>query len=171
MSAHRPSSYTARILHRYLGFFLAGIMAVYAISGVVLIFRNTDFLKHPVVVERTLEPALTGEEVAQAMLLGEGAVQRTSGDTIFLDGAVYHSSTGEVVRTYMNLPWILKQMTDLHQANTNNRLFFFNLFFGLSLLFFVLSAFWMYLPGGRILRRGLIYAAAGMVLTLLILFA
>ena len=36
---------TMRIYHRYLGFFLAGIMAVYAISGIVLIFRDTDFLK------------------------------------------------------------------------------------------------------------------------------
>jgi uncharacterized iron-regulated membrane protein len=27
-----------RIYHRYLGFFLAGIMAVYAVSGVVMIF-------------------------------------------------------------------------------------------------------------------------------------
>ena len=35
----------ARVWHRYLGFFLAGIMAVYAVSGVVMIFRNTDFLK------------------------------------------------------------------------------------------------------------------------------
>jgi hypothetical protein len=34
-----------RELHRYLGFFLVGIMSVYAISGVVLIFRDTDFLK------------------------------------------------------------------------------------------------------------------------------
>lgn len=34
-----------RIYHRYLGFFLAGIMAVYALSGVILIFRETPFLK------------------------------------------------------------------------------------------------------------------------------
>ena len=34
-----------RVYHRYLGFFLAGIMAIYSISGVILIFRNTDFLK------------------------------------------------------------------------------------------------------------------------------
>jgi uncharacterized iron-regulated membrane protein len=34
-----------RIIHRYLGFFLAGIMAVYAISGILLIFRETNFLK------------------------------------------------------------------------------------------------------------------------------
>ena len=34
---------TMRVYHRYLGFFLAGIMAVYAISGIVMIFRDTDF--------------------------------------------------------------------------------------------------------------------------------
>ena len=33
---------TFRILHRYLGFFLAGIMMIYAVSGITLIFRNTD---------------------------------------------------------------------------------------------------------------------------------
>jgi uncharacterized iron-regulated membrane protein len=42
-----------RIYHRYLGFFLAGIMAVYAISGVVMIFRDTDFLKSERTVEKT----------------------------------------------------------------------------------------------------------------------
>lgn len=32
------------IYHRYLGFFLTGIMAVYGMGGLVLIFRDTDFL-------------------------------------------------------------------------------------------------------------------------------
>ena len=45
-----------RMFHRYLGFFLAGIMAVYAISGIVLTFRNTDYMKSEVQVTRTLEP-------------------------------------------------------------------------------------------------------------------
>ena len=36
---------TMRVYHRYLGFFLAGIMAMYAISGIILIFRDTDLLK------------------------------------------------------------------------------------------------------------------------------
>jgi len=35
-----------RTYHRYLGFFLSGIMAVYAISGIILIFRDTEFLKY-----------------------------------------------------------------------------------------------------------------------------
>ena len=43
-----------RKYHRWLGFFLAGIMAVYAISGILLIFRPTDFLKF----EQTLNLSL-----------------------------------------------------------------------------------------------------------------
>ncbi len=34
-----------RVTHRYLGYFLAGIMAVYAVSGIILVYRDTDFLK------------------------------------------------------------------------------------------------------------------------------
>ena len=41
-----------RIYHRYLVFFLAGIMAVYAVSGVVMIFHDTDFLKREMQVDR-----------------------------------------------------------------------------------------------------------------------
>ncbi|MBT5151546.1 MAG: hypothetical protein HOM43_04090, partial [Flavobacteriales bacterium] len=36
---------TFRVLHRYLGYFLAGIMMVYALSGITLIFRKTDSFK------------------------------------------------------------------------------------------------------------------------------
>jgi len=48
-------SYNMRIIHRYLGFFLAGIMSIYAISGMLLIFRETEFLKYETKVERSFE--------------------------------------------------------------------------------------------------------------------
>jgi len=40
-----------RITHHYLGFFLVGIMSIYALSGTLMIFRTTDLLKK----ERTIE--------------------------------------------------------------------------------------------------------------------
>ena len=43
-----------RLLHRYIGYFMAGIMAVYAISGVLLIYRDTDFLKKEKKIENKL---------------------------------------------------------------------------------------------------------------------
>ncbi len=39
----RKTEKAFRVVHRYLGFFLAGIMIVYAISGIVLTVRDTDF--------------------------------------------------------------------------------------------------------------------------------
>ena len=45
MNNQKSTQFYMRIIHRYLGFFLAGIMTVYALSGVLLIFRSTDFLK------------------------------------------------------------------------------------------------------------------------------
>ena len=47
-----------RITHRYLGYFLAGIMAVYAVSGVLLVYRDTDFLKKEKSYEKKFEPNL-----------------------------------------------------------------------------------------------------------------
>ena len=44
-----------RIVHRYLGYLMAGIMAVYAISGVILVYRDTDFLKKESHYEKVFE--------------------------------------------------------------------------------------------------------------------
>jgi hypothetical protein len=56
-----------RIIHRYLGFFLAGIMAMYSISGTVLIFRNTDFLKNEVQNEKQLESNLEIKKIGEEL--------------------------------------------------------------------------------------------------------
>ncbi|MGB5386876.1 MAG: hypothetical protein WBN20_08840 [Eudoraea sp.] len=50
----RKTEQNMRTYHRYLGFFLAGIMAVYAISGIVLTFRNTDFYKRKYQLKKSL---------------------------------------------------------------------------------------------------------------------
>jgi hypothetical protein len=59
--------FTMRILHRYLGFFLAGIMFIYAVSGVVMIFRETSFLKTEAITEKQLEPNLGAGELSPTL--------------------------------------------------------------------------------------------------------
>ncbi|MDZ7612711.1 MAG: hypothetical protein U5K51_02530 [Flavobacteriaceae bacterium] len=56
-----------RLYHRYLGFFLAGIMAVYAISGILMIFRDTDFLKKEIIQERTLAEGTKTEDLGKEL--------------------------------------------------------------------------------------------------------
>ncbi len=168
--ASRPLSFTMRVVHRYLGFFLAGIMAVYAISGMVLIFRNTDFLKQTVVAERTIQTGLDNEMLGKVARLKEFTPDSTRGAVVYFPGGSYDADDGTFVETRKQLPYVLNKMTDLHKSSTKDALYVFNLFFGAALLFFVISAFWMYMPGGPILRKGLWFAAGGLLLTLLLLF-
>lgn len=159
-----------RIYHRYLGFFLSGIMAVYAISGIILIFRNTDFLKKEKIIETQLAPNLPDEEVGKGLKLREFKVEKTENGVVYFKEGTYDQASGLAKHKVKQLPFILDKMTKLHKANTNSKLYFLNIFFGLSLLFFVLSAFWMFLPNSPIFRKGLYFALGGIVLTLMLIF-
>jgi hypothetical protein len=46
---------------------LAGTMSVYAISGVLMIFRNTDFLKYDVTINKILSPDIPSDQVSSAL--------------------------------------------------------------------------------------------------------
>ena len=159
-----------RIIHRYLGFFLAGIMAVYALSGVVLIFRDTDFLKQDKQVEKVIDASMTPSELGKALRIKGLEVIRQEGDVLYFAQGTYNQATGEADYTTKGLPLVLDKMTKLHKANTSHPLFWLNIFFGLALLFFVISAFWMFRPATSVFRKGLYFALGGIVLTLVLLF-
>lgn len=166
----RKSSQRMRMYHRYLGFFLAGIMAVYAISGVALIFRNTDYLKQEVVIEKSLETNLAAAEVGKLLKIKN--FEATSEDSLMLtfkEGS-YNKITGAVNYSKMEVPYVLDKLQHFHKAKTGQPLYYLNIFFGASLLFFVISAFWMFMPSTPIFKKGVLFAAAGLVLTLVLLF-
>lgn len=159
-----------RIWHRYLGFFLAGVMFVYALSGIIMIYRQTDFLKQEKQVERQLEPGLEGDALGEALRIKDFAPTRTEGNTVYFEGGNYDTSTGQAVVTVKQLPFLLDKFTKLHKATTNSPLYFFNILFGLGLLFFVISAFWMFIPSKNILKKGLYFTLGGVVLVIIMLF-
>ena len=159
-----------RIWHRYLGFFLAGIMAVYAISGIILIFRDTDFLKKEKTVSKKLEAHLSVEALGKAIKIKELKADSIYGDIIQFKQGTYNQATGAVNYTSKSLPFLIEKLTKLHKANSKSPLFFLNIFFGASLLFFVLSSFWMFMPKSGIFKKGLYFTLGGIVLTLIMLF-
>ena len=159
-----------RVLHRYLGFFLAGIMAVYAISGIVLIFRDTDFLKSAHTETIKIEPNVKNENIGKALEIRKYQFDREEGDMVYFKNGDYNRKTGVAHITSKELPYVLDKMCHLHKASTDDPLYWLNIFFGVSLLFFVLSAFWMYLPKTKVFKTGLLYSLAGLVLTLILLF-
>jgi hypothetical protein len=160
---------TMRVYHRYLGFFLAGIMAVYAISGIILIFRDTNFLKNIVKIEKKVEPNLKPEQL-QPILRMRVNVEKEENGIVFFKGGQYNAQTGELKAEKKELPFILDKMTHLHKASTKEPLFFLNIFFGLSLFFFVISSFWMFMPKTEIFKKGLYFTIGGIILTLILLF-
>jgi uncharacterized iron-regulated membrane protein len=158
-----------RIIHRYLGFFLAGIMAVYALSGIIMIFRETAFLKRKTIETIQLDADLHGGELSPKLRMGV-KIDRTEGEVLYFKDGNYNTATGVATVKKMKLPLVLEKMERLHKATTNSPLYFLNIIFGTSLLFFVISAFWMYTPKASVFKKGLYFSLVGTVLTLLMLF-
>lgn len=170
MSSIATTHNRMRIYHRYLGFFLAGIMAMYAISGTILIFRDTDFLKREKTVKEQLKPGLAADELGKAIRKRDLTIDSSAGDMQLFKGGNYNTKTGEVTYTTKSLQPFAEKLTHLHKASTKEPLFFLNIFFAVSLLFFVISSFWMFMPNTSIFKKGLYFALAGFVLVLLLLF-
>lgn len=159
-----------RAMHRYLGFFLAGIMFVYALSGIVLIYRHTDFLKVDKMVEKKLKPDLKVDAVGKVLKIKNFKVLKREGDLLLFDRGSYNIETGVANYSIKDLPYMLKQLTKLHKASSDQPLYWLNIFFGSSLLFFVLSAFWMFRPRTKVFRQGMVISFIGVILTLALLY-
>lgn len=159
-----------RIIHRYLGFFLIGVMIVYSLSGIVLIFRNTDFLRSETTIEKTIRPNLRGEDLGRALKMKRFRVEKTEGDLILFKDGQYNKATGLAKYTNKELPYVLDRMTHLHKATSDHPLFWLNVFSGVSLFFFAISSFWMFMPKTKIFKKGMYFTAFGVVLTLIMLF-
>lgn len=170
MQSKRELSNKMRIIHRYLGFFLAGIMAVYALSGIVLIFRDTDLLKQEYQQEAQLELGLNDKQVGQELKIKNLTFKSIDKEIALFQNGSYNTKTGVAKFTEKRLPLVLDKMTHLHKAKSSQPLFFLNIFFGVALLFFVLSAFWMFLPKTTVFKKGMYLAIAGMVVTFILLF-
>lgn len=160
---------TFRLAHRYIGFFLLGIMSVYALSGVVLVFRPTKTFKTPTEITATLSPGLDEGAVGEALKIRRMRDTKWDGATLHFEDGTYNKETGEAQHTRWKYPWLIEKMTKLHKASTNDSVYVLNIIFGLALLFFSVSSFWMFRPKTKQFRNGMIVTAAGFLFTIIIL--
>lgn len=159
-----------RIIHRYLGFFLVGIMSVYALSGIVLIFRDSDSFKQEKQFREQIKINAVSSELGELLKMRRLKIIKEENTKIFFENGVYDKETGIADYKTKELPFILDKMTHLHKAESGDPLFFLNVFFGFALLFFSLSSFFMFLPKTSVFKKGLYFTLAGIILTLLLLF-
>ena len=149
---NRDISNKMRVYHRYLGFFLAGIMFMYALSGITLTFRDKAYFKKEVVVEKTIEKDLEKPH----MIRGAKNIE-------------YNKETGDLKYIQMKPPKILGLIEGMHKATSSTPLYFLNVFFGVALLFFVFSAYWMFLPQTDIFKKAIYFTLGGIALSLLMI--
>ena len=132
MSKNTSTHKYMRIIHRYLGFFLAGIMVIYSLSGIVLIFRKTDTFKTEQLVEEKIEPNVKNEVLGKMLRKKDFKVTKEEGSLIYFEQGSYNRETGELSYTTKALPFVLKKLTKLHKATTKDPLYWLNIFFGAS---------------------------------------
>ncbi|MGQ8364824.1 hypothetical protein [Glaciecola sp. 1036] len=159
-----------RKYHRWIGFFLAGIMSVYAISGTLLIFRTTDFLKFEQTSVRQIETNLNANSLGEQLRIRGFRVIEEDDQTIRFANGEYNKQTGEARVTSKEYPIVLDKLVKLHKATTNSPIYYVNIAFGACLLFFSISAFLMFLPRAAPYKNGLKIAGAGIVFMLCVVF-
>lgn len=158
-----------RITHRYLGYFLAGIMAVYAVSGVLLVYRDTDFLKKEKKYDKVIEKNLDEKALGKELRIKNFEIEKREGTVLKFKQGTYDAATGQAKYSKKELPFVLDKMTKLHKAQSKDNLSPLNTFFGISLFFFVISSFWMFNPKTKAFKRGMIFTIAGLVVSVLLL--
>lgn len=159
-----------RVTHRYLGFFMAGIMAMYAVSGILLVYRDSDLFKKENLIEKNIAVNLSEKELGKELKIKNLEISKVNNETLFFENGFYNKKTGEVKYTKKELPLILKKMTNLHKSQSKDRWSSLNVFFGVSLFFFVISSFWMFNVKSKIFKRGMLFTLSGLILTFLLLY-
>jgi hypothetical protein len=158
-----------RALHRDIGFFVVGLTIVYSLSGIVLVYRDTDFLKSEVRIERTLPANTAPDELGKMLRLKGFKVLKTEGDVLHFQEGTYNKATGLAVYQTKKLPSLLEKFVDLHKTMSGKITHWFAVVFGALLCFLAVSSFWMCKKGTNTFRRGIYVASAGVVVTVVVL--
>lgn len=160
-----------RTLHCYIGYFLIGFTIIYAISGIVLIYRDTDYFKSEEHIETQLKPNLDESQLGRALHMRRFRVDKTEGKLVYFANGTYNIETGKASYSVKKLPYIIDKFNSLHKkASRNNVAHIFSTIFGVLLLFLAVSSFWMFKPKTKIFKKGMLFTAAGLTVALALLF-
>lgn len=158
-----------RSLHRDVGFFIIGLTIIYSVSGIVLIYRDTNFLKHEAVVEKKLSPNMEVPELGSMLHIRDLKVSKSEGGILYFQNGNYNKVTGVATYSSNELPSFLNKFNSLHKSSSKSSIHLFTTIFGVLLLFLAISSFWMFKANSKLFRRGMILASAGIVVSIILL--
>jgi hypothetical protein len=163
-------NYYMRALHRDIGFLVVGITLVFCVSGILLIFRDTDLLKKERIIVRTLSPNMTSSDIGKALHMRNLKVIKEEGDVVYFENGTYDKVNGSTSFTSKELPSFLSKLNTIHKTPSSNFMHWFTLLYGVALLFLAVSSFWMYKVKTKMFTRGIVFAAVGFVIAAIIIF-
>ncbi len=158
-----------RSLHRDIGFLMIGITLIYGISGVVLVYRDTNFLKSEKQIEKQLQPNLSADQLGNELRMRSFKVEKNEDDIIYFGNGTYNKTTGLAKYTENSLPAFLNKISGLHKASSKSKTHWFTIVFGVLLLFLAISSFWMYKKSSKSFKRGMVFSAIGLVAAIIML--
>jgi len=165
-----------RMLHRNIGFFVIGLTIIYSLSGILLVYRTTDFLKQDTLVQKTISKNIPSAELSKALKVREINIVKSEGDIVYfragdnIKNGKYDKATGMVSYTEKQLPTLLNKLNERHKASSRNTVHLFSVVYGILLLFLAVSSFWMYKPGTKMFRQGIYIALAGFLAAIIMLW-
>ncbi|MGE4422863.1 MAG: hypothetical protein AB7D39_11255 [Pseudodesulfovibrio sp.] len=166
----RTLTRTMRSLHRDIGFLMIGLTLMYCLSGIVLIYRDSGFLKFENHVETDIDRGLTSKELEAALHLRRITVERLEAGVIHFNNGEYNVLTGHASYTLQEYPWLVRKFNALHLSPSSSAMHYFGIAYGLLLIFLALSSLLMYKPGTKSFRRGITLSSAGVAMAVMLMF-
>ena len=115
--------YYMRILHRDLGYLVFGLVIIYALSGIVLLYCNTDFLKQEAMAERQLKPGLADEKLGREMRLREIRIIKKEGNVVYFQNGTYNKASGMAQFSQKDLIFSFNKFVNFHKAISSNKMY------------------------------------------------
>jgi len=158
-----------RVLHRNTGFFILGFVLIYALSGITLIYRDSDFLKHEKTVVQKIPAETKPADLGQVLKIREFKILKTEGDIIYFQGGSFNTTTGEAEMTVKELVYPLNKLASLHKTPSKNPFHWFNLAFGIIMVFMAVSSLWMFNKKSKLFRNAVYTVLAGFIFAVVLL--
>lgn len=160
-----------RSLHRDIGYFVIGLTIIFSLSGLLLVFRDTGFLKYPTVVTKDLPAEMRTDEVQSALRLKRVKVVEDNGNTYRIvsgneEIGLYDLVSGRAEYTVDSYPELINRLNLLHKTDSASGQSFLAIIYSFLLLFLALSPLCFHKPGSRMFRRSLTYLGGGVALAL-----
>ncbi len=162
--------YYMRALHRDIGFFAVGLIIIYALSGIALIYRDSDFLKHSIRIEKKASQNMEASELGNVLHMRDFKVTKIEGETIYFQNGSYNKATGVAIYTSKEVIFPINKFIELHKVSSRNPAHWITTIFALLLLFLAISSFWMFKKRSGLFRRGIVLASSGILVAILLLF-